>query len=131
MKTDLIAKFQFLASHSLAGYEIPHAHLWRLEITLSGEPKNGKIIDLIAFRENVQELIAPLESQYLNNCSAVTTQVREFPTCETLSVFFHEKIRHLTVHSFSLENPSIYLQSTLIAICAIDGTETGAVRISC
>jgi 6-pyruvoyl-tetrahydropterin synthase len=130
MKTELIVKFQMAASHSLEGYETPHSHLWNLEIILSGSPKNGKIIDLIEFREKVNSVISPLESQYLNDCPSVTLEVRKFPTCETLCSFFHERVSDLIQKQWAQENPSLRLSSIEVAICEMDGTETGAVKLS-
>jgi hypothetical protein len=130
MKIELIVKFQFVASHSLQGYEPPHPHRWNLEIALTGTPENGKIIDLIEFRERVKEMISPLESQYLNDCKSVTPEVREFPTCETLCSFFQDQIHQQILNHWAKINPSLRLSSILVAICEVDGTETGAVRLS-
>ncbi len=130
MKTELIVKFQFVASHSLAGYEVPHPHLWNLEIVLSGTPRNGKIIDIIEFREKVKGLVSQLESQYLNDCAAVSPEVREFPTCETLCTYFQKAISQLISSAWIQENPSLKLSSILVALCEMSGVETGAVRLS-
>ncbi len=130
MKSELIVKFQFIASHSLEGYETPHPHRWQLEVVVSGVPKNGKIIDMFKFRDQIQELIQPLESQYLNDCPLVSPEIREFPTCETLCNFFQHEMSQRILMSYTKENPSLRLSSITVALCEMDGTETGAVRLS-
>lgn len=130
MKTELIVKFKWIASHSLAGFENPHPHIWHLEAVLSGTPKNGKIVDIVELREKIKALIAPLENQYLNDCLEVSPEVREFPTCETLCAFFESKLSELILKIRSQHNSSLRLVSILVDLCEMDGTEMGAVRLS-
>ena len=129
MKTELLLKFVFEASHSLASYETPHRHLWRLEMTVEGEPMEGRILDMVILRERIQKQIDPLNHIYLNEYPHTNAQVREFPTCETLSGFFTFELQKILAEEFLSQNPTIKLTSVLVAICSIDGTELGAVRL--
>lgn len=130
MKTELILKFSFLASHSLAQYEKPHPHLWKLEMAVSGETNNGMLVDMMLLKAGIEKIIEPLKSQYLNDCNSVGSIVREFPTCETLSLFFWEKLQNLLEIEFLPQNRSLKVSSVAITICNLDGEELGAVRRS-
>ena len=130
MKAELIFKFRFSASHSLSGYEVQHPHLWNLELSLAGNPKDGKIVDMIEFRERITQLVAPLESQYLNELQAVSAEVRRVPTCETLCLYFAEEINKLIRLDFLTQNPSLVLSSVAVEICDMNGVAVGAVKLS-
>jgi 6-pyruvoyl-tetrahydropterin synthase len=130
MKTELLLKFNFEASHSLEGFETPHPHLWRLEFAVEGESIQGRIIDLVHLRERVDQLIMPLKLTYLNENLFVTSEVRKYPTCETLSEYFSHHLQVILQHEYYPHNASIRLTSVLVAICEMDGTEMGAVRRS-
>jgi len=129
MKMELVLKFDFIASHSLQGHETPHPHIWWLEFSLAGDPIQGKIIDIVELREEVGEMITPLRNTYLNDFSGVTPAVREFPTCETLSVFFYHRLQAVIAKRFLSQNPSLKISSLSVALCEMDGREMGAVRI--
>ena len=128
MKIELLLKFPFEASHSLAGYEEPHPHLWRLEAGITGKMIEGKIVDMISLRSSIQKVLEPLILTYLNENIFVSPDVRKFPTCESLCEFFSTEINRVLLHEFQFQNPSIQLSSILVAICEMDGTETGAVK---
>lgn len=131
MKAELLLKFAFEASHSLGGYETPHPHLWRLEITVGGDPIEGRIIDIVQLRTGIQREINALEKTFLNDHPKVSPEVRQFPTCETLSHFFATTLEGILQREFLPSNPTAHLISVLVAICDLDGTEAGAVRLSC
>jgi 6-pyruvoyl-tetrahydropterin synthase len=128
MKTELLLKFVFEASHSLEGYEVVHPHIWRLELGLTGEPIRGRIVDIVDLRKGIQKRLDYLVRTNLNENPFVSGEVRSFPTCETLSQYFLEDIEDLVKHDFAPQNASIQVSSVLVAICDMDGTETGAVR---
>lgn len=130
MNLELLLKFEFEASHSLDGYEAPHPHLWRLEFGVAGEPKGGRIIDLVILRSKVLNLIDQVSKTYLNDNTFVNSEVRKFPTCETLCVFFRDELRNLIEVEFMGANPSVRLSFALVAILSMDGNELGAARIS-
>ncbi len=129
-KMELLLKFEFIASHSLAGFEIPHPHLWKLEFGVLGEPIEGRIIDIVSFRAKFQEFIHRLEGTYLNDEPAVSFEVRRFPTCETLSLFFGEEVEKILFRDFRPNHPSVRMSFVQVAICDMDRTETGAVRVT-
>ncbi len=129
MKTELILKFTFEASHSLAGFETPHPHLWKLEVAIQGQPVKGRIIDMVTLRERLQALIDQLKGTYLNESTRVDEQVKKFPTCETLSLFFSKELQEILKVEFFNQNPTVHLSSVQVAICDMDGTEMGAVRL--
>ena len=129
MQAELILKFNFEASHSLSGYEAPHPHLWGLEVILSGEPVDGKIVDIVKAREKIEEIIEPLKFKYLNDLSYLDPPAQRAPTCETLSYFFLNKIRPWVEKSLKNENPTVGLVSVGIAIRNMDGEEMGFVRL--
>ena len=130
MKMELVLKFDFISSHSLKGHETPHPHLWWLEFALSGAPIDGKIIDIVELRERVLELVRPLNHVYLNDFSGVSPEVREFPTCETLSVFFHDRLQFMISEHFIDKNPSVKISSLSVSLCEMDGREMGAIRLT-
>ncbi len=132
MKTELILKFTFEASHALdwVNFEIPHPHIWRLEFSIAGNPLNGRLVDLAHLRVRVQSLLECLGSTFLNTNLRVDDSVRLTPTCETLSVFFKNELQLILDAEFLSLNPSIRLESVLVAICEMNGTEQGAIKLS-
>lgn len=125
---ELILNFEFEASHSLAGHELPHSHLWKLEVTIKGNPVNGRIIDIVLLRERIQKSLEVIKHQYLNKCDAVDETVREFPTCETLSHFFLVEFHKLLKMEFAPQNPTVRLTSVKVALCEMNGQEMGAAK---
>lgn len=129
MSTELILKFEFVASHSLENNETPHPHRWKLELAVTGSPIRGKIIDLVLLRDRVQALINPLRSVYLNDFVGVSPAVQAFPTCETLGQFFWDQLHMLLSGEFYEQNPTLKLASVMVGICEMSGEEMGAARI--
>lgn len=129
MKSELILKFVFEASHSLLGYETPHPHLWRLEVSLTGQPLGGKIVDIVQARDAILKKITPIQKTYLNSNALLDSSTQQAPTCETLSQYFWNQLTHLVETLFHKENPTTVLNSVAIAICNMDGEETGLVRL--
>ena len=130
MKTELFLKFEFEASHSLQAYEVPHPHLWRLKVGVSGEPVQGWIVDLVVLRERVQRLIDAVSLTYLNENQKVSSEVRQYPTCETLSLFYYHQIEGVLNSEFIVINPSVKLNSVEVSISDLNRVELGAVRLS-
>ncbi|MFZ9594726.1 MAG: 6-pyruvoyl trahydropterin synthase family protein [Bdellovibrionia bacterium] len=128
MKAELITEFQFEASHSLSGYEEPHSHLWRLQLVLAGEVVQGKIVDLVDLRAQVEAILLDLRGTYLNENPKVLESVRQAPTCETLCEYFGQKMDQLIQAHWSLVNPSVGLGSVCVTLCDLEGNELGGVR---
>jgi 6-pyruvoyl-tetrahydropterin synthase len=130
MKTELIVKFSFEASHSLFDYEIPHPHIWRLEVSILGVPVESRIIDIVKLRGEIDSILAGIKSTYLNENNLINSEARFSPTCETLCPYFFSRIENLLETQFVQSNPSAKLSSVSIAICEMDGSEMGAVKLT-
>lgn len=130
MNTQLILKFEFVASHSLLGYEVPHPHIWKLETVISGKPIAGKILDIMALRELFQGALTAVAGSYLNENPAAGAAVMEVPTCETLCEYFFSKFNSILKADFIKGNPTVQLSSVTVGICGMDGVETGAVKLT-
>jgi 6-pyruvoyl-tetrahydropterin synthase len=129
MRSELLLKFQFEASHSLAGYEVPHSHIWILELAIGGQVIDGKIVDMMEVRVHIEKLIEQLKATYLNENRVVGDAVRKAPTCETLGQFFSQRLQEVLETQFRTGNPSIHLVSVMITICSVDASEIGGVRL--
>ena len=129
MKSELVLKFEFKASHSLAGYEAPHSHLWKLETAIGGEVIDGKIADMMEVRAQIDCILGHLTATFLNENPYVGQAVRKAPTCETLGVFFKDKLEEV-LSVFRKGNSSIYLGSVMVTICSDEGLEIGGVRLT-
>ena len=128
MRSELVLKFVFEASHSLAGYEEPHPHLWRLEVCLVGQIFQGKIIDIVKAREAILAEVRPLEKTFMNDNLKLDEPARKAPTCETLCQYFWNRISKVTDEVFVKENRTVLLDGIGIALCDMNGVETGLVR---
>src|SRR5690348_8168104 len=122
MKMELLLKFTFEASHSLAGFETPHPHLWILDLSVAGKPIEGRILDIVTFRARIQKMVDSLTGVYLNDSLKVDAAVREFPTCETLSYFFASQLNKILSEEYLPHNPSVLLTSVTVRICNMDGS---------
>ncbi len=130
MVTELLLKFVFEASHSLADYEEIHPHIWKLELGIKGKPIDGRIVDMVELRAKVQKIVDQLQNTLLNENSYVSDAVREFPTCETLSQFLYDELQVLLGREILIHHPSVYLSGVMVALCSMNGAEIGAARLS-
>ena len=129
MTTELLLKFEFLASHSLSVREEPHPHLWRMEVVLSGEPREGMIVNLPEVRTTFETVVASLSQTFLNENPLLDASAKATPTCETLSAYFFRRFEDVLHRQFLLRNPTLKLKSVQVAICEPDGFEWGAARV--
>ncbi len=129
MTTELLLKFEFLASHSLSVREEPHPHLWRMEVVLSGEPRDGMIVNLPEVRTAFETVVASLSHTFLNENPLLDASAKAAPTCETLSAYFFRRFENVLNRQFLLRNPTLNLKSVQVAICESDGFEWGAARV--
>jgi len=130
VKTELILKFKFDASHALSCYETPHPHLWKLEVAITGTPIQGWLVDLMAVSQKIDFLLDDLRGTYLNENEKANQQIRDYPTCESLGPFLYEKIQNLLNNEFSSQNPTLAVSSILVSLHTPDGEELGAVKVS-
>jgi 6-pyruvoyl-tetrahydropterin synthase len=131
MRIELIQKFELEASHALGGYETPHPHLWGLTVAITGTPIEGKLVDMVVFRESIQMILSSLNKTYLNENQTVTEAVRTFPTCETLSQYFLTEIENLLYRQFTQWNPTLKVASVSVSIHSMEREELGRVRLVC
>jgi len=129
MTTELLLKFEFLASHSLSVREEPHPHLWRMEVVLSGEPQEGMIVNLPEVRTAFETVVASLSQTFLNENPLLDASAKATPTCETLCAYFFRRFEDVLHRQFLLKNPTIKLKSVQVAICEPDGFEWGAAKL--
>jgi 6-pyruvoyl-tetrahydropterin synthase len=129
MTTELLLKFEFLASHSLSVREEPHPHLWRMEVVLSGEPREGMIVNLPEVRTAFETVVASLSQTFLNENPLLDASAKATPTCETLCAYFFRRFEDVLHRQFLLKNPTIKLKSVQVAICEPDGFEWGAAKL--
>jgi 6-pyruvoyl-tetrahydropterin synthase len=129
MTTELLLKFEFLASHSLSVREEPHPHLWRMEVVLSGEPREGMIVNLPEVRTAFETVVASLSNTFLNENPLLDASAKATPTCETLCAYFFRRFEDVLHRQFLLKNPTIKLKSVQVAICEPDGFEWGAAKL--
>jgi len=129
MTTELLLKFEFLASHSLSVREEPHPHLWRMEVVLSGEPREGMIVNLPEVRTAFETVVASLSNTFLNENPLLDASAKATPTCETLCAYFFRRFEDVLHRQFLLKNPTLKLKSVQVAICEPDGFEWGAAKL--
>ncbi len=129
MTTELLLKFEFLASHSLSVREQPHPHLWRMEVVLSGEPREGMIVNLPEVRTAFEAVVASLSQTFLNENPLLDASAKATPTCETLSAYFFHRFEDVLHCQFLVKNPTVKLKSVQVAICEPDGFEWGAAKL--
>jgi 6-pyruvoyltetrahydropterin/6-carboxytetrahydropterin synthase len=70
----------FDAATSLPGHdrcEALHGHTYRVEMMVSGEPKDGVLVDFRELKQALQELLKDYDHKDLS-------QKFEFPSCETI-----------------------------------------------
>ncbi len=120
MRIKLLVQHDLVASHSLEGNEAPHPHLWKVELTLTGEPIKGKIIDLPTVGKGVRECLLPFENVYLNECELLNPVARSFPTCETLAADFAYRLDHQVFEPLRQSHPSLQLLSVQVTLCDLD-----------
>ncbi|MDW8465088.1 MAG: 6-carboxytetrahydropterin synthase [Chloroherpetonaceae bacterium] len=128
MRTELCMKFKFIASHSLTVREEPHPHLWRVDVSISGEPQNGMIVNLQQIRSAFNAILLPLHNTFLNENAALPAVAQAAPTCETLSDYLFSAFDACLQAEFLPHNPTLQLASVEVAICEPDGFEWGSVR---
>ncbi len=129
MKTILVVPFEFIASHSLSGFEEPHPHLWKFEARITGNPVEGRIIDLATLCPAIENFIAPFKNAYLNNSDRLPKDAANFPTSETLSQSFYDFFETQILPPFKKQNPSIQILSIQLSLCDLDGKSMGGALI--
>jgi 6-pyruvoyl-tetrahydropterin synthase len=117
-QVELTVFSEFKASHSLAGFEVPHLHFWRLELTFRSvlPMKSDRVLDLVALQSQVEHITSTVSGRHLNE---VLPQVS--PTSEMMAQWIWSE--------FLKQNPSAPLVSVAVTICNALGVATGAARV--
>ncbi len=116
----LYLPFEFVASHSLSGFEKPHPHLWKFELEVTGPPVNGKIVDLYKLGELVQVELKSFEGTYLNENPRLPQVARDFPTCESLAQAFYGFFEKQWLQIFRGENPELRILSVKTSLLDVE-----------
>jgi 6-pyruvoyl-tetrahydropterin synthase len=108
---------EFRASHSLAGFEIPHFHLWKVRVEFEAKLPlaDDRLIDLVHLQTVMDEILKPLSGTYLNESLGVS------PTSENLALWVWEKLMH--------KLPDAPLSQVQIKLCDLEGVSTGSARV--
>ncbi len=107
----------FRASHSLAGFEIPHFHLWKVEATFTSDwPLEGdRLIDLVFLQATMDRVFAGIEGCHLNSILPFS------PTSENLTDWIWKRLRE--------EIPGDPLSEVAVSLCDLTGRVSGRARL--
>ena len=117
-KIALKAFHSFKAAHSLAGFETPHFHLWKISVKFQGTfPLPGdRLIDLVLLQTELNRITAPIAGTFLNDTLGAS------PTSENMASFIWKKIKE--------KFPSQPLYSVSVTLCDLDGEAMGEAILS-
>ena len=125
--TELVLQFTLQAGHSLDTREELHDHLWNFELTFTGDPIRGRIIDLPLLESKITELFQPFQKKPLNGKPRLNEAAQVFPTCETLGESFYGLIENETIPPLRAElNPTLKLISVKVTLGDLDGRTYGS-----
>ncbi len=101
------------ASHSLAGFETPHFHLFRVavEFRMPFPLQGDRVIDLVLLQKVLDGALAPLQGTYLNETLGLS------PTSENLCVWISDE--------FEQRLSGAPLDSVSVELCDLDGRAMG------
>ncbi len=107
----------FRASHSLAGFEIPHFHLWKVEAVFSAAwPLAGdRLIDLVFWQGTLDRIFLKVEGTDLNRVLPCS------PTSENLTEWFWRRLKE--------ELPEAPLTEVAVSLCDLSGKVSGRARL--
>jgi 6-pyruvoyl-tetrahydropterin synthase len=113
----LSVETEFRASHSLEGFEIPHFHLWKVDVKFEASLPlaNDRLVDMIWVQGVLDEILAPLKGTHLNQTLKLS------PTSENLALWLWEKIGQ--------KIPEAPLAEIGIRLCDLQGQATGQARV--
>lgn len=120
-RVELCVLGEFLASHSLVGYELPHFHLWKVAVKFCTvlPLKSDRVVDLVELQQVLDQVLDPIRGQYLN---AVLPQVS--PTSEMMGQWLWQQIES------RLKLPtSAWLSEVSVTLCNPQGVAMGSARI--
>jgi len=94
----------FDAAHFLPGHEKcgkMHGHTYRVEVVVSGELKNGMIMDFAELKEVVGKAVQDYDHNVLN-------EFIENPTCENLCMAIFERVSKILPEEVILVRVRVY-----------------------
>jgi 6-pyruvoyl-tetrahydropterin synthase len=105
------------ASHSLAGFETPHFHLFRVAIDFRAPfPLPGdRVIDLVLLQRQLENVLSPLQGCHLNDALGLS------PTSENLCIWLAAE--------FERRLPAAPLEAVSVELCDLDGRAMGKARL--
>ena len=108
----------FRASHSLAGFETPHFHLWKVEAVFSADwPLAGdRLIDLVFLQGTLDRIFTKVEGVYLNGVLGIS------PTSENITAWIWGRLQE--------ELPDAPLSQVAVSLCDLTGKVSGRARLS-
>lgn len=128
LKLELDVKLDFVATHTLEENEKVHEHRWRVDTTLVGENKFGRIVSLPKAQEVLRSVLKKIENTHLNSNRELDNATREVPTCENLAYYFLDKFEEALKLGFP-ESPSLRIVQIEVAVSEDDNREMGAARL--
>jgi 6-pyruvoyl-tetrahydropterin synthase len=128
MKLELVVKLRFKATHTLEENETPHEHEWRVEATLTGNSKQGRVISLPLAQNIFNLTVNKLRGAHLNSCHSLDAATREIPTCENLAYFFLEEFNK-SLKKEVPSDPTLKITLIEVGVSEDDGYEMGAARL--
>ena len=129
LKLELIVKLDFVATHVLEENETVHEHRWRVDTTLEGENKAGRIVSLPKAQGVFRTVLRKIEKTHLNSNRLLDNATREVPTCENLAYFLLEEFSVALKTAFP-ENKSLKIVQMEVAVSENDAREMGAARLT-
>ena len=91
----LVVKKEFSSAHILNGHpgncKRMHGHNWLVEAEVQGDNTNeiGMVIDFKDIKNNLKEIIAMLDHQFLNDLEPF---INENPTAENISKYIYKEL---------------------------------------
>jgi 6-pyruvoyl-tetrahydropterin synthase len=122
---DMRLKFRLPASHSLEEREEVHAHVWRVQVSVTGPLHEGRIASMPLLRTVLEPAIRRLENTVLNENPHLEETLRPFPTCENLALHFERSF----THQLNQANLSLRLTEIEVFVDELSGEETGSARL--
>jgi len=109
---------EFKASHSLAGFETPHFHLWKItvEFKASLPLKGDRLIDLVLLQDELTKIATPISETHLNDTLGAS------PTSENMALYIWKKVAE--------KFPNDPLDSVAVKLCDLHGVASGEAILS-
>jgi 6-pyruvoyl-tetrahydropterin synthase len=125
-RMELFLKFKLPATHSLEEREEAHAHVWRIEVGITGPLEDGRVVSMPVLQEALEPEVQKLRGTFLNKNSLLDEASRAYPTCECLAQYFEKAFERRLIEA----GINVLLTQITIAVDEMDGEETGSVKLT-